>query len=224
MPIKIEQLSTLTGRHRWKWSVWLDGTAAELDSVEYVIYTLHPTFSEPVRRVGERETAFRLYSAGWGEFNIHAAVHFRDGRVQQLDHWLTLFSDVDQWLRRAGGSSSHGVPHRAAKPRVYLSYSVAEAPAVKAIFPLLRQEGVEVTTSDDIAEMGPEMSSDKAIMAQLRSVSCAVFFISGFPNPWFQREREIALSLAIPLAFITTTDTPMPDVARAIARLARIGT
>ena len=38
----------------------------------------------------DRKSRFALSSNGWGEFNIAARVFFEDGRVQNLEHWLTL--------------------------------------------------------------------------------------------------------------------------------------
>src|SRR4051812_27706932 len=55
------------GSDYWKWSVWIDGTDEELDKIESVEYTLHPTFPNPVRVVDGRATKFRLDSAGVGQ-------------------------------------------------------------------------------------------------------------------------------------------------------------
>jgi hypothetical protein len=216
MPIRIAQSSKPAGKDHWRWSVWLEGTDGELDGVDFVVYTLHPTFSDPVRRVEDRASAFRLDSSGWGEFAIHAAVHHRGGRVEKLEHWLTLSSDVGEWLERGGHAGSHapmrGAPSRGAPPqRVYLSYSLADAPAAKAIRASLDQAGVEVTTSEEVADAPSAMPFEQAIVHQLKTVSRAVFLVSGHPSPWLKREAEMADRLGIPRAFVTVGDTPPPQ-------------
>ena|SRR5438552_11034468 len=90
MPLVIKQDATYVGGDRWKWSVWLDGAAAELDSVAHVTYVLHPTFLNPVREVNDRSTNFRLETSGWGTFRIHAKAKYKDGREVPLQHDLVL--------------------------------------------------------------------------------------------------------------------------------------
>jgi hypothetical protein len=49
--------------------VFLDAdTPDRLDEVTAVIYRLHPTFRDPVRRVTDRRSDFEVRTAGWGEF------------------------------------------------------------------------------------------------------------------------------------------------------------
>lgn len=206
MPIQIAQSCAPAGKDHWKWSVWLDGTGPELDGVDHVVYTLHPTFPEPVRRITERETAFRLHSGGWGEFNIHAAVHFRDGRVEKLDHWLVLGG-----MSRSGEEAvSREEAVRA--PRIYLSYGLADALAANAIRASLNRAGVEVRTSDEVADALAGMPFEQVITQQLKSVSRAVFLVSEHSSPWLRREAEMAGRLGIPRAFITVGGgTPPAD-------------
>lgn len=71
MALSIQQETTYEGKHRWHWAVRLDGPPEELDGVEYVDYVLHPTFFDPVRRVEERQTNFRLDSYSWGAFTVY---------------------------------------------------------------------------------------------------------------------------------------------------------
>jgi transcription initiation factor IIF auxiliary subunit len=90
MSLYLKQGSKYAGNDWWQWSVELDGPSKELDSVHYVVYTLHPTFPNPVRRIRDRETNFRLEAAGWGEFEIRAEVVLQDGAKQILKHDLEL--------------------------------------------------------------------------------------------------------------------------------------
>ncbi len=90
MALSIQQSQEYLGNDRWHWSVWLDGPPEELDSVDHVLYILHPSFHNPVRRVSERGRKFRLEASGWGTFTIHVKIVFYDGRETQLDHELVL--------------------------------------------------------------------------------------------------------------------------------------
>jgi transcription initiation factor IIF auxiliary subunit len=74
----------------WDWSVWLRGTQAELASVEYVDWRLHPTFPDPVRRIKNRKSKFRLDTGGWGTFPVQALVRLKSGEVLRLSHELKL--------------------------------------------------------------------------------------------------------------------------------------
>jgi len=90
MALTIQQEASYAGSDRWKWSVWVDGPADELDSLDRVTYILHPTFHQPVREVTDRGTKFRLDTSGWGTFTIHAKAQFKDGHETVLKHELEL--------------------------------------------------------------------------------------------------------------------------------------
>jgi transcription initiation factor IIF auxiliary subunit len=74
----------------WNWAVWVDGSDESLDQVEYVEWTLHPTFPHPIRKVTNRAEKFRLETAGWGGFPIIARVQTKDGNSFRLRHHLSL--------------------------------------------------------------------------------------------------------------------------------------
>jgi transcription initiation factor IIF auxiliary subunit len=90
MALSITQHAEYEGNDFWSWSVCLDGDEAELDAVDHVVYTLHPTFPNPVRTVDDRATKFRLETAGWGTFTIYAKVVGTNGEEQHLEHELEL--------------------------------------------------------------------------------------------------------------------------------------
>jgi transcription initiation factor IIF auxiliary subunit len=90
MSLKLKQNFEYKGKDWWKWSVWVDGTEQELDQVDSVEYTLHPTFPRPVRKVSDRSSKFRLETAGWGVFTIYAKAVQRDGKETLLEHDLEL--------------------------------------------------------------------------------------------------------------------------------------
>ena len=88
--MEIRQSEEYVTENWWKWSVWLEASPAELDQVESVEWRLHPTFPNPIRRVTDRATKFRLETGGWGVFIIHAVVQLKDGKTERLRHRLQL--------------------------------------------------------------------------------------------------------------------------------------
>ena len=95
--IRVDNSSRFTGSRRYDWTVYLVLRDEKvLDQIEYVEYTLHPSFSNPKRRVYQRGTqkrAFPLSSNGWGEFNIAVKVVFKRGGAYETDYWLKLEDD-----------------------------------------------------------------------------------------------------------------------------------
>jgi transcription initiation factor IIF auxiliary subunit len=87
---EIDQSATYAGDDWWEWSVWVEGRKADLDRIEYVEWTLHPTFPKPIRRIDDRSTKFRLETGGWGTFLIRARVEMKDGSSIRLRHELEL--------------------------------------------------------------------------------------------------------------------------------------
>lgn len=87
---KIAQNYKYEGDDWWQWSVWIEGSDDDLDKVDYVVYTLHPTFINPVQKVTERSSKFRLPTEGWGVFMIYARVVLKDSSEISLKHYLKL--------------------------------------------------------------------------------------------------------------------------------------
>jgi transcription initiation factor IIF auxiliary subunit len=90
MNFKIEQDYQYQGNDWWKWAVWVNGTDSDLKEIDHVVYTLHPTFPEPVRVVKTRSNKFKLKTGGWGNFRIHATVFPKNGDAIPLKHDLIL--------------------------------------------------------------------------------------------------------------------------------------
>ncbi len=74
----------------WEWGVHLEGSAADLDRVRCVEYTLHPTFPNPVRTVCSRSDRFLLTARGWGTFEIKIKVLLNDNSMYPMSHRLTF--------------------------------------------------------------------------------------------------------------------------------------
>jgi transcription initiation factor IIF auxiliary subunit len=89
--LTIEQSEQYEGDDWWSWSVWIDGPETALDEVDFVEYTLHPTFRDPVRKISTRKNGFKLSTSGWGVFPIYARVCNKDSSVVQLKHQLKLY-------------------------------------------------------------------------------------------------------------------------------------
>jgi transcription initiation factor IIF auxiliary subunit len=89
--LKINQWEKYEGEDWWKWAVWIEGSDALLDLIDYVEWTLHPTFPNPIRKIRDRASKFRLDTAGWGVFKIAARVQFKDGEQTKLQHSLKLY-------------------------------------------------------------------------------------------------------------------------------------
>ncbi|MVT09998.1 pYEATS domain-containing protein [Chitinophaga tropicalis] len=87
---KIDQGYEYQGDDWWEWWIWIEADKEDLDIVDHVIYTLHPTFYEPVQTVKDREEKFKLLTEGWGTFTIHAKIVLQDSTEIPLKHKLHL--------------------------------------------------------------------------------------------------------------------------------------
>lgn len=88
--IKVAQSSHYMGNDNWTWAIWIDAPEQDLDSIDAVVYTLHPSFNPPVIRVSSRSSQFRFDTRGWGTFTIYIRVYFKDQSVMDLEHDLEL--------------------------------------------------------------------------------------------------------------------------------------
>jgi transcription initiation factor IIF auxiliary subunit len=71
----------------------MSDTDPDLNKVEKVIYTLHPTFKNPVRLRENREDHFRLELLAWGWFEVGVTLVMTDGseikfRQHMKEHWV----------------------------------------------------------------------------------------------------------------------------------------
>jgi hypothetical protein len=79
--------STLdTGLFRYyRLRIFLDAdTPNLLELVSKVVYHLHPSFKNPDRISTDSEAAFEIKTIAYGEFNMTAEVHFKDGQEPLL--------------------------------------------------------------------------------------------------------------------------------------------
>lgn len=144
MSIQVKQQAVYARKDWWTWSVWIEGPDDALDAINFVEYTLHPTFPNPVRLQKDRSTKFRLESAGWGAFTIYAAVHRKDGEVLKMQHLLAL-SYPEEVAERAAPSRGVVTP----KTTLYLLSSSADAPFASVLGKVLEEYDFRVLTPND---------------------------------------------------------------------------
>lgn len=74
----------------YKWKIFIRAKEEVLSKISYVIYTLHPTFYEPVRKIENRKGGFELVGRGWGEFEVKVKIKLENQDELTMNHWLKL--------------------------------------------------------------------------------------------------------------------------------------
>ena len=185
MTLQIRQAATPNEEGWWDWAVWLDGSPNELNQVDYVEYVLHPTFPNPVKKVNDRGTNFRLQARGWGEFNIKVRLHLDDDEVIMLEHWLEL----DE-IAPTRGVESYSMRSRYRKmssdhPLLFVSSAMADMKFTYALKSALEEEGLEVLMGQDLDDDQP---LEIFLETQRRSIQAGLFVVSDIRNPSLIRE------------------------------------
>lgn len=67
----------------WKWSAWVETDA--LEEIEEVVYTLDPSFFNPVRRVKNRGSRFLVEDTTSSTFTLFGRIRFLDGRDLRIE-------------------------------------------------------------------------------------------------------------------------------------------
>ncbi len=193
MSLKIKQEATYSGSDWWRWSVWLDGPAEELNQVDHVVYTLHPTFPSPVRKVADRESCFRIESAGWGEFEIYIDICLKNGRIRRRRHWLRLRYPEQKGAAAKRSAPAPEVPSR--MPAVYLSYGVADVQIARIVRAAMDERGFEILAAEDM--IAEDIPFEQRVGDLMRRADAIIFIISGRPSLWVTKEIEMALDKKI---------------------------
>ncbi|SFM37977.1 pYEATS domain-containing protein [Nitrosomonas communis] len=197
MSIRIEQSSTYAGERRWNWSVWITGSTADLDQIDHVTYTLHPTFPNPVREIHTRKGGFRLESNGWGEFTIYIDIAYKDGKHQQLSHDLRLTSEIDSEdnteqkgaeLTSYMGKVDVTVKHLPPK-MIFISGGAADAEVLGRLRESLKKLNLCIKDATDVPAGIPLQTYIDSLIAKADVV---IFLISGRPSLWLSQEIESA--------------------------------
>lgn len=189
MTIQIKQQTVLKSKDWWEWSVWLDGESSELDAIDHVVYTLHPTFPNPVVRVSDRKTGFRLNSSGWGEFTIYLQINHKDGSSIKHEHYLELKDSDAASSRGRKKPGAKSPPSEPPRHTVFVSGGIRDRDAVRAVSEALAEQNVQVTGSQDVTP-GQEWQKTSNKIAR---ADAAVFVISGRPNLCQNEEIKAAI-------------------------------
>lgn len=236
MSIQVNQSSTYVGDGRWKWAVWLAGDTDELDAIDHVIYTLHPSFPNPIREIRARRDGFRLTSSGWGTFRIYIEIIGQDGARQQLSHDLNLETPAEAEDGSESGDESDSMSAQRPPIRggglkgllrdsfklmvaevaehlpvttVFISGGVADSEAVRQLRVALASLNVNILSSDDVPAGVPAQAYISHLIAR---VDIAIFVISGRPSLWLSQEIEAAKRAGkriVPV--LTGSEAELPD-------------
>ena len=79
------------GKQHFRVRLYLEGP--DLDKVDRVVYTLHPTFREPRREITTRPD-FKLVIWTWGLFNIEVEIYDNTGAVDERTLYLDYSHDI----------------------------------------------------------------------------------------------------------------------------------
>lgn len=214
MTIQIKQQTVPKGKDWWEWSVWLEGDKKQLDAIDHVVYTLHPTFPNPVVRVSNRKTGFRLDSSGWGEFTIYLQINQKDGSTTKREYYLELRDSEEHPSRTGKKSGKSASPNEPPRHTVFVSGGIRDRDAVRAVGDALVEQNIQVTGSQDVTP-GQEWqrTSDK-----LARADAAVFVISGRPNLYQNEEINAAVQKGVRhiVPILVGDNVEMPDALRHI--------
>lgn len=194
MSIEVKHDSTYQRDNLWEWAIWVEGIDGDLDRIEHVVYTLHPTFPNPVQRVTDPTSNFRLTGSGWGEFMIYVSIGWKDGRTEQRQHWLAL-------ERPSNDDDSTAADNAPAS--LFLSSGVADQPFADALSSALQAEGIQVFTADEVPDSEPLDASRSSAVSRANQV---VFIVSDKRSPWLARQVEEAKSQGTPITGVMVGD------------------
>jgi hypothetical protein len=171
-------------------SEWYDARAVpEGNGTYYVEYVLHPSFPNPIRKVTDRGTSFKLQGRGWGEFLIHVRAVTKQGNVFRFDHWLRLEDRSPAIANESGASAAY-------KPTAFVSYSTADYPLFGELRRLLQSRGIEVVSDDQLTKGQPWELEVRALIGNA-DVLLALF--SEEPSRWVLEEVNEAKKQQVPI-------------------------
>jgi len=146
----------------YDWCVFVNEPPAVLEQIEWVEYTLHPTFPDPVRRSSDRHSRFALLSSAWGSFVIDILVHFIDGAEARTSYNLEL--KADNWPRSSGSARKL----RDEEARVYAELPDGTKYRWRKISTIARSTGM---TEERVAEVLSELAEENLVRkASFKSV------------------------------------------------------
>jgi prokaryotic YEATS domain/TIR domain len=192
--LHIAQSSQYRSNDRWEWAVWLEGTPAELETVESVVWFLHSTFPNPVQERTNREEKFRLETTGWGEFEIRAEIRRRTGRPLKRAHKLVL--DYPEKPAEPRQVKKEVGTEEAESRQIFLASSIVDQPIVAVLQETLEAEGFQPTT-DAVIPAGDLIVV--AIRERIQSSEAVVAIFSDRTSRWVEDEVSFAQEVGIPI-------------------------
>ena len=74
----------------YSWTVFIEGTAQELNEIKQVVYHLHESF--PTSRMVSTNALsnFARTNQGWGEFQVCVEAEMKSGGMKNAEMWLDL--------------------------------------------------------------------------------------------------------------------------------------
>jgi hypothetical protein len=214
--LKIAQRTKQVGPEYWKWSAWIAGPAEELNRIKEVVWILHSTFVNPVRRTKSRKSNFRLDTAGWGEFKINAELIYDTGGVEKLSHWLELKRDLVTFKRNSEYSpskiSADFNSDYALAPRrtVFVSYTRDSVALMRELTSALAARGIDASIDADIP-VGVEFR--RWITDEIYGSDATIAIISNNTSVWQDSEIKLALESNNAL-FIVSVGNLTPEFVR----------
>ncbi|HEY6139439.1 MAG TPA: pYEATS domain-containing protein [Thermoanaerobaculia bacterium] len=188
MALEIKQESKYKGGKSsgwWEWSVWVDGSPAELSKVRSVTYRLHETFPQPIRVKKNRKEKFRLDSWGWGEFTIFVNIDTGEGKPITKRHYLTL--EVPRSQTPASQPAA-----------VYVCYAASDKRIALALEEVLRAVNLKVINAGQITG-----SSFRVALAEsLKMIDAVVAVVSEDPSEWVLFEIGLARQAEVPVILV----------------------
>lgn len=91
--VDIDNVARKAGGNEYEWTAFVVADEPELKRIKCVVYTLHPTFPDPVQRVCGTDNPkypFGLTVTGWGSFNLRSKIEFKNGASKEVVHRVKL--------------------------------------------------------------------------------------------------------------------------------------
>lgn len=194
MSFTVAQDSVFKGNDWWTWSLWIEAPPEELDQVESVTYRLHDTFPDPIRKIHDRASKFRLEAHGWGEFSIPAHVRLKNGETIRLRHELILERPALSFTSALAG---------ARRAYSFISYSRADAVVFAA---QLRRELFNGTppfeTWFDQFDLPAAVDASEAVGTAVRDCESVILVLTSGTQPAPEREWRLALEYRKPIILL----------------------
>jgi hypothetical protein len=184
----IKQTSVQVSESKWTWSVWIEGSDAELNTVQSVTYHLHPTFVNPTVERSNREDKFRLDAGGWGTFVLRAELHKKGGSTDSMRHRLRFSRS---------------------EPKTFVSAASTDEAAIDDVKEAVKGMFIGVTSAQDVS---PEDDLSSSIREQIDHAKALILINGSLPSRWVMQEIETAKELGKPIisvgqnAFYDTSD------------------